>query len=273
MGSHRLQETFRELAARRRTGIIPYITVGFPDVETTLELVPALAQAGADVIELGAPFSDPLADGTTIQKANFHALKQGVNLGRCLEVCAILRQRGLKTPLVFMGYYNSLLSFGLAGFALQANEAGLDGVIVIDLPPEESGPLWEECSPRGIDVICLLAPTSTPQRVAAACATASGFVYCVSLAGVTGARDHVSPDVFRLVERVRAHTDLPIAVGFGLSHREHIEAVGKYADAAVVGSALVNVIDGAPPGEVVARAARFLSDLRGAPEPLSRGVA
>jgi len=272
MTAQRLQETFRDLAARHRTGIVLFVTVGFPDVETTLELVPALARAGADVIELGVPFSDPLADGATIQRANFHALRHGVTLSRCLKVCSTLRQRGLKTPLVLMGYYNSLLAFGLKAFAAQAHEAGVDGIIVSDMPPEESGPLGEACRPLGIDLICLLAPTSTHQRIAAACATASGFVYCVSLAGVTGARDQVSSEAFHLVERVRANTDLPIAVGFGLSRREHVEAVGKWADAAVIGSALVNVIDSAPAGEVVPRAVRFLEDLRGAPEPMSRGI-
>ena len=273
MAAQRLQETFRDLAARHKTGIILFLTVGFPDVETTLELVPALARAGADVIELGIPFSDPLADGATIQKANFHALRHGVTLRRCLEVCATLRQQGLKAPLVLMGYYNPLLAFGLKTFAAQAYEAGVDGLIVTDVPPEETGPLREVCRPLGIDLICLLAPTSTPQRIAAACATASGFVYCVSLAGVTGARDQVSTEAFHLVERVRANTDLPIAVGFGLSRREHIEAVGKCADAAVIGSALVNVMDSAPPREVVAHAVRFLSGLQGTTEPLSRGVA
>ncbi|MEE8442573.1 MAG: tryptophan synthase subunit alpha [Dehalococcoidia bacterium] len=273
MPSHRLKETFQGLVARRRTGIIPFVTVGFPDVETTLELVPALARAGADVIELGVPFSDPLAEGATIQKASFHALGQGVTLKRCLEVCATLRQRGLETPLVFMGYYNPLLTFGLKTFATQASEAGLDGVIVADLPPDESGPLREECQPLGIDLICLLAPTSTDQRISAACASATGFIYCVSLAGVTGARDQVSPEVSHLVKRVRAHTDLPIAVGFGLSRREHIEAVGKFAEAAIVGSALVNVIDSAPPGEVVGHAVRFLSDLQGSNETTDRGSA
>jgi len=271
--SDRIQKTFRELAASGRTGIIPFVTVGFPDVETTLELVPALSGAGADVIELGIPFSDPLADGATIQKASFHALRQGMTLERCLEVCSILRERGLETPLVFMGYYNPILAFGLKAFSVEAQKAGLDGVIVADLPPDESGPLRKECSYQGIDVVCLLAPTSTDERIAAACANVSGFVYCVSLAGVTGARDQLSTDGLRLVERVRAHTDLPIAVGFGISRREHIEVVGKYADAVVVGSALVNVIDAAPPGEGVARAVKFLSDLRAIPEPYNRGIA
>ena len=272
MGSYRIQRTFRDLKTTGRTGLIPFLTVGFPDVETTLELLPALAQAGADIIELGVPFSDPLADGTTVQKAGFHALRQGVTLKGCLEVCATLREGGLETPLVFMGYYNPLLSFGLRPFALQARDAGLDGLIVVDLPPEESGPLQEECRRCDIDLICLLAPTSTDERIAAGCAMASGFVYCVSVAGVTGARDRVSPDALRLVERVRAHTLLPIALGFGLSRPEHIDAVGQWADAAVIGSALVDVIDDAPEGEVVARTARFLSGLRREPTPSDRGT-
>ncbi|MBI4201231.1 MAG: tryptophan synthase subunit alpha [Chloroflexi bacterium] len=269
----RLQEAFRALKAQGRVGIIPFVTVGFPDVATTLELAPALARAGADVIELGVPFSDPLADGATIQKASFHALRQGVTLSQCLRVCSTLRQNGLKTPLVLMGYYNPLLSFGLKHFAADARAAGVDGVIVADMPAEESGPLHDECTPQGLHLICLLAPTSTEARIAAACAAASGFIYCVSLAGVTGARTRISPDVIRLVQRVRVHTGLPIAVGFGLSRREHVEAVGKYADAAIVGSALLNVMESAPPGKVVDHASRFLADLRGAPQSIARGMA
>ncbi len=273
MASSRLQETFSRLASCRQVGIIAFVTAGFPDMDTTLELVPALARAGADVIELGVPFSDPLADGATIQKASFHALRQGVTLKQCLGLCAALRQGGLAVPLVFMGYYNPILQMGLKVFAQKAQEAGLDGVIVADLPPEESAPLREECLPRGIDVICLLAPTSTEQRIAAACATASGFIYCVSVAGVTGARDSVSSAASHLVERVRAHTSLPVAVGFGVSRREHVEAIGKFADAAVVGSALVSAIDSAPPGHEVERAAQFLRSLQGDHKPpASRGV-
>lgn len=272
MTSSRIAGAFRELAAKGRTGIVPYITVGFPDLATTLELVPALAEAGADVIELGVPFSDPMADGTTIQKASFHALQQGITLRGCLEACASLRERGLETPLVLMGYYNPILSMGLDRFAEEAERSGVDGIIVPDLPPVEAGPLRERCEGRGIDVICLLAPTSTDGRIKAACATATGFIYCVSLAGVTGARDQVSDEGRGLVERVRKHTDLPIAVGFGLSRPEHVEEVGRYADAAVVGSALVDVIDQAPAGQAVAHAARFLAGLREAAEPLSRGV-
>ena len=272
MASQRLQETFNRLAGSGKIGIIPFITVGYPDVETTLEMVPALAESGADVIELGVPFSDPLADGATNQKASLHALQQGVTLKRCLEVCRTLRENGLTTPLVFMGYYNQLLAMGLDAFADEGQKAGLDGVIVVDLPPEESEPLTKVCSPRGIDVISLLAPTSTDERIAAACATAGGFIYCVSLAGVTGARGQLSDAGRQLVRRVRLHTKLPLAVGFGLSKREHIEEVGTYADAAIVGSALVNVIESAPPGEAAASAGRFLQELQGVSQPVGRGT-
>ena len=279
MASQRLLETFNRLAESGKTGIIPFITVGHPNVETTLEMAPALAEAGADVIELGVPFSDPLADGATIQRASFHALQQGVTLRRCLEVCRTLRESGLNTPLVFMGYYNQFLALGLDTFGKEGQKAGLDGVIVPDLPPEEAGPLMEACGPRGIDVISLLAPTSTDERIAAACAIAGGFIYCVSLAGVTGARGQLSEGGRQLVQRVRAHTKLPVAVGFGLSKREHIEEVGTYADAAIVGSALVDVIESAPPGGAAVSAATFLQELQGLQEqqgrtqPVGRGPA
>jgi tryptophan synthase alpha chain len=273
MASQRLLKTFNRLAESGKTGIIPFVTVGYPDVETTLEMVPALAKAGADVIELGVPFSDPLADGATIQKASFQALRQGVTLKRCLEVCRTLREGGLAIPLVFMGYYNQLLAMGLDTFAREGQETGLDGVIVPDIPPEESGPLMEACGPRGIDVISLLAPTSTDERIAAACAIAGGFIYCVSLAGVTGARRQLSEGGRQLVQRVRAHTKLPVAVGFGLSKREHIEEVGTYADAAIIGSALVDIIERAPPGGKAARAATFLQELQGRTQPVERGSA
>ncbi len=271
MRSRSIRDTFQGLAGSGNTGIIPFITVGFPDVDTTLELVPALAQAGADVIELGVPFSDPLADGATIQKASFHALEQGVTMKTCLEVCSQLRGKGTDVPLVFLGYYNQFLAFGLKRFAAEAQKSGLNGVIVPDLPPEEAGPLADECRSHDIDLIPLLAPTSKDHRIASACSLAGGFIYCVSLTGVTGSRDRVSEGAEELVRRVREHTDLPIAVGFGLSQAEHVRAVGQFADAAIVGSALVNVIDTAPPGEAVRRAAEFVSGLRQSQQPLPGG--
>ena len=272
MTQDRLNETFNRLRAQGATGLIPYVTVGFPDVETTLELVPALVQAGADIVELGVPFSDPLAEGTTIQQATFHSLAQGVTLKRCLEVCSTLRERGIEVPLVLMGYYNTILAMGLEEYARRAAEAGVDGTIVVDLPAEESGPLATACQSTGVHLIPLLAPTSTDERIEKACAKASGFIYVVSVTGVTGARENVPVDLPSMVQRVRAHTQLPIAVGFGLSRREHILKVGKVADAAVVGSALVNVIAATAQGEAVSQAAAFIAELSGTTLSATRGA-
>ena len=263
MTAERIDRAFERIRRRGQTGVIPFLTAGFPTVDVTRQLVPALEEAGADLVELGVPFSDPLADGPTIQKASFHALRQGVTLGGCIALCRELREQGVRVPLVLMGYYNPLLSFGIARFASEATDAGIDGVIVADLPPEEAQPLKEACAQQGMDLIVLLAPTSTDQRIARACTTASGFIYCVSLAGVTGARDQLPPGMFQLVRRIRAHTDLPLAVGFGVSRREHVEAIGQHAQAAIVGSALLDVIDSSPQNLVVDRVRRFLAQLTG----------
>jgi tryptophan synthase alpha chain len=272
MPSPRIKKAFEAMRRRGRPGLALYVTTGFPDMKTTLALVPALEEVGADLVELGVPFSDPLADGATVQKASFHALAQGVTLKGCLAAAAVLRGRGVGIPLILMGYYNPILALGVEEFVRRCGECGVDGLIVPDLPPEESGPLWEVAAAKDVDLICLLAPTSTEERIARACATASGFIYCVSLAGVTGAREQVSEEGLRLVERVRRHTKLPIAVGFGISNREHVETVGRYAEAAVIGSALVNVLDRAAPGQAVADAARFVAELKGEAQPLARGA-
>jgi tryptophan synthase alpha chain len=260
----RLAEKFRRIEAEGGTGLILFLTAGFPDMDATLELVPALAQAGADCIELGVPFSDPLADGPIIQASSFHALKNEVTLDSCIRLVSKLRSRVPDTPLILMGYYNPILSYGLPRFAQEAHLAGVDGVIVADLPPDESGPLMEECRPLGIHVIPLLAPTSTDLRIEKACRTASGFVYCVSLTGVTGARDEIPPGVSRFVERVRMCTRLPLAVGFGISRREHVDSIGKHAQAAVVGSALIKVIMDSPRDEMIDRARQYVLELSGA---------
>ncbi|MBI4198603.1 MAG: tryptophan synthase subunit alpha [Chloroflexi bacterium] len=271
MPSPRIKEAFEAMRRQGRPGLVLYVTTGFPDMKTTLNLVPALEGAGADLVELGVPFSDPLADGATIQNASFRALAQGVTLKGCLEAVAALRRGGVGIPLILMGYYNPILALGMEEFVRRCGECGVDGLIVPDLPPEECGPLKEAAAAKDIDLICLLAPTSTDRRIAEACATASGFIYCVSLAGVTGAREQVSEEGLRLVERVRRHTKLPIAVGFGISNREHVEAVGRYAEATVVGSALVNVVDKAAPGQALADAVRFVTELKGEAKPKARG--
>ena len=249
-----------------------FLTAGYPDPEATLELVPELVRAGADCIELGVPFSDPLADGVTIQASSFQALQNNVTLAGCIQLAKDVRNRVPDTPLILMGYYNPILSYGLARFGRDAQAAGVDGVIVADLPPEESGPLIGECAPRGVHVIPLLAPTSTDSRIERACRVASGFVYCVSLAGVTGAREDLPPGVFPLLERVRRYTDLPLAVGFGISQREHVNAIGRHAQAAVVGSALIRIMMDSPRGELVARTRRYVGELCGA-VPSLRGEA
>ena len=267
----RLARKFDRIQSEGRTGIILFLTAGFPDLDATLELVPALARCGADCIELGVPFSDPLADGPTIQASSFLALKNKVTLGRCIETVAQLRDQVPDTPLILMGYYNPLISYGLPRFAQEAQGAGVDGVIVADLPPDESGPLIEECAPRGIHVIPLLAPTSTDARIEQACRIASGFIYCVSLTGVTGARENLDAGAFRLLERVRRYTDLPLALGFGVSRRTHLESIGRNAQAVVVGSALIKVIMDSPRADMVNRSRQFVLGLSGAIPSLPGG--
>lgn len=259
----RLNQCFETLTQEGTTGIIPYLTVGYPSVEHTISLVPALIEGGADIIELGVPFSDPLADGPTIQKSSFHALSQGVTLGTCLEVCQQLRSDGVTTPLVLMGYYNPILSYGLERFAVDAQYAGVDGVIVPDLPVEESGPLRATCLRNSIHTIPLLAPTSTDARIARSCDGATGFVYCVSLTGVTGARQQLAPGIPTLVQRVRRHTSLPLAIGFGISQRHHVESLAPWAQAAVVGSALIEVLEKTPWGQMDEAVRDFVAALKG----------
>ena len=264
----RVAQKFRQIDREGRTGIILFLTAGFPDMNTTLELVPALAQAGADCIELGVPFSDPMADGLTIQASSFEALKGGVTLDSCIKLVDQLRDKVPDTPLILMGYYNPILSYGPARFGAEAQRAGVDGVIVPDLPPDESGLLREECEPRGIHIIPMLAPTSTDVRIEKACRAASGFIYCVSLTGVTGARDELPSGVFSFLERVRRHTDLPLTIGFGISRREHVESVSSHVQAVAVGSALVRVITDSPSEELIERVQKFVGELNGAmPSP------
>jgi tryptophan synthase alpha chain len=260
----RIGEAMAGLRADGRIGLIAYLTVGYPDVESTLRLVPALAAGGADMVELGVPFSDPLADGATIQRASHHALGQGVTVAVCLDVVRRLRQAGLTIPLLLMGYYNPILAYGVEEFARAAAGAGADGFIVVDLPPEEALPMQTACAARGLDLIYLLAPTSSEQRIALVAAQASGFLYCVSVAGVTGARRDLSPELAEFLARVRRHTSLPLAVGFGISQAEHVQAVARLgADAAVIGSAIIDLIDRTSVGERERKVSEYLETLSG----------
>ena len=267
MSKERIQRMFDHVRGRQRTGLIVFLTIGFPDLEMTRELVPALVDAGADAVELGVPFSDPLGDGPTIQESSYRALEAGATLSDCLNVVADVRNEVPKTPLVLMGYYNPIYSYGIEHFTNRCGETGVDGLIAVDLPRVEAGPLTAACDAAEVSVIPLLAPTSTDASIEAACKGASGFVYCISLTGVTGARAQISGRSFDLVDRVRAHTDLPLAVGFGISRREHVEEVGTKADAAVVGSALVRVMLDSPRDEVLRRSADFVYGLTAGAKP------
>ena len=264
----RIEATFARLQAEGRTGLVVFVTVGYPDVEATLRLVPALVAGGADIVELGVPFSDPLAEGPTIQASTFHALEQGVTAATCLEVARKLRSGDAVVPLVLMGYYNPILAYGQERFCRDAADAGVDGLIVVDLPPEESAPLRDLCLAAGLRLIYLLAPTSTDERIAEVGKLAGGFIYCVSVTGVTGARDELAPDLEAFVARVRRHTDLPIAVGFGISQPKHFRAVARVADAAVIGSAIIDEVrkaseDGADPSEQAARLKHYAEVVTG----------
>jgi len=258
----RIAETFAVLRARGELGIIPYLTIGYPERESALELVPALVRGGACAIELGIPFSDPLADGVTIQRASHVALQNGVTVRYCLETAARLREAGVDVPFVFMGYFNPLLQYGLEQFVRACVEVGVDGVIVPDLPPIESDELHALCRAAGRDLIFMVAPTSTERHLREVAARASGFLYCVSLTGVTGARDRLPDDLPAFLQRVRAVTDLPLALGFGISRPDHVAQAHALVDAVVVGSALLDRIAAAEPGERAAVAEAFIAWLR-----------
>ena len=265
MNTNRIDKTFERLRAKGETGVSAFLTVGYPDVASTLKLVPALVEGGADLVELGVPFSDPLADGATIQHSSQVALANGITLSACLDTCHSLRKTLPDTPFVLMGYYNPFFAYGLDRFARDAASSGVDGVIIPDLPPEEAAPLNRACLDNSLDLIFFLAPTSTDERMKKVAQVAWGFIYCVSLAGVTGARKDLPPDLSKFIARVKSHTTLPLAVGFGVSTGDQVKAIGKFADAVIVGSALLNAIDSAPPGRRVESARAFIAALKGKP--------
>lgn len=259
----RIADKFASLKAEGRTGLVVFVTVGHPYPDAALDIVPSLVSAGADAVELGIPFSDPMGEGPVIQESSFIGLQNGITIQNCLDTAAQLRPSIGETPLILMGYYNTLLSFGLERFAAACAEATVDGLILVDLPSDEARPLVDELSKYGIHLIPLLAPTSTDESITRSVEIGGGFVYCVSVTGVTGARTEVSERGLDLVERVRQKTDLPIAVGFGISQREHVLDVGKRADAAVVGSALVRSLSDGPADEAARRGSRVVAELSG----------
>jgi tryptophan synthase alpha chain len=258
----RLDKTFAALRERGERALLPYFTAGDPSLATTARLVVEAARQGADVIELGVPFSDPLADGPVIQRATQRALAAGVTLPRVLETVRELRG-DLSVPLVFLTYYNPILAFGLKAFCRTALEAGVDGVIVADLPPEEAGPLHAEADPLGFDLIHMAAPTSPPARMRKIARASRGFIYLVSLTGVTGERAALPPDLVGLLRTLRAVTTKPVCVGFGISTPEQAALVGQSADGVAVGSAIVRLIERhAGAAELVPEVGRFIAALK-----------
>jgi tryptophan synthase alpha chain len=238
----RIAQRFAELKAQHRAAFVPFITAGDPDLETSHAILNALPGAGADLIELGMPFSDPMADGPAVQASSQRALKAGATMARTLDMVRDFRTRDAKTPIVLMGYYNPVHAIGADAFVQQVAAAGADGLIIVDLPPEEDAVLQTPAKAAGIDVIRLVTPTTHEARLTKVVSGASGFLYYVSVAGVTGTKSFAEADVKAALVRIRKATDLPIAVGFGIKTPAQAGAIARFADAAVVGSAIVSVI-------------------------------
>jgi tryptophan synthase alpha chain len=242
-GLDHISQAFASARLENRAALMPYFTLGFPTRTASLDVVEAIAQAGADLIELGVPFSDPLADGPTIQHSTQVALENGMTVKDCLEMVQTLRRRGVSQPLMLMGYYNPLLAYGPKHFAAEACRAGADGLIIPDLPPEEAVALEAACQQLGLALVYLVAPTTPDERLAQVAVHSTGFVYIVSLTGVTGARSRLSADLQAFLRRVRTVTRKPLAVGFGISTPEQAAQVGELAEGVIVGSALLDVAE------------------------------
>ena len=265
--TNRIAAKFKQLKNENRGGFIPFIVAGDPNLETTKELILELAKQGASVIELGVPFSDPVADGVTIQSSGERALRNRIGIGNIFQIVADVRASGCETPIILFGYFNPVLQFGLENFVEKAVVSGIDGVLITDLVPEEAEDFRQILAAKDLALIMLAAPTSSDERLKKICEKANGFVYAVSRAGVTGARTDLSGDAENLVKRLRRFTDLPIAVGFGISNSEQVAETWKYADAAVVGSAIVaEMIRFAPnpddvPDDFVGKIGEFAANL------------
>jgi tryptophan synthase alpha chain len=268
----RIAATFDALKKDGRRALIPYVTAGFPFADITPELMHGMVEAGADVIELGVPFSDPMADGPVIQKAGEAALALGVGMKQVLAMVAAFRQKDAATPVVLMGYANPVerydLVHGKKAFIRDASAAGVDGLLVVDYPPEECEAFAADLKAAGIDLIFLLAPTSTSERMAQVARIASGYVYYVSLKGVTGAGHLDTEAVGQMIPRIREHVSIPVGVGFGIRDARTAHAVGSAADAVVIGTRIIQLIDGQPREKVVPAVREFLAGIREALDAL-----
>jgi len=267
-GLERIAAAFASVRGQGRAALMPYFSIGFPNRKTSIAVIETIATSGADLIEVGLPFSDPLADGRSIQHSTQVALENGTTTADCLEAVRELRKAGLAQPLLLMGYYNPILTFGEERFVQEAQTAGADGLIVPDLPVDEAGRLEQACSQMGLALVYLVAPTTTGARLTHVAQHSTGFVYIVSLTGVTGARSRVAEGLEAFLGRVRAVTDKPLAVGFGISTPEQACRVGRMAEGVIVGSALIDAVENA--SEPVEAAGAFV---RGLYEGLKRKVA
>ena len=258
----RIKQTFESIRQQGGKALVPFLTAGDPDRETTVELIHTLVEAGADVIELGVPFSDPMADGPTIQAASERALAAGTTVSAVLEIVATVRKK-TNVPIVLMGYYNPIFHYGPARFAADAAEAGVDGLLLVDLPPEEADEIHGDLRRHGIDLVTLLAPTSPDERIARLAQDAEGYLYYVSMTGVTGSQKVDAAAIADAVGRVQSHSPVPVAVGFGITTSDDAAAVGAFADAVVVGSALVKIIEQyGHSDELLSRVSTFISSLK-----------
>tara|TARA_Y100000590_G_scaffold164382_1_gene188336 strand:- start:5988 stop:6809 length:822 start_codon:yes stop_codon:yes gene_type:complete len=258
---NKIDNQLKNSFSSNKISIATFMTTDYPDHDTFINISVKLCEMGVDILEFGIPFSDPIAEGRTIQETTFRVLETGTNITNCLESISLIRQMGYTTPIVIMGYYNPILKYGLHSFTLKAKQAGVDGLIVADLPVEESNKLRELCNANNIHLIQMLAPTSTAERIKKTCEIASGFIYCVSITGVTGARKSIGPEIEILVNQIRNYTNIPIMVGFGISNRDHVETIGKFADGAIIGSALLDTIGEYKGEKAISKAYKFIENL------------
>jgi tryptophan synthase alpha chain len=259
----RIDSTFSRLRETRKKALIPFITAGDPSPVLTIPLMHALVESGVDVIELGVPFSDPMADGPVIQRSSERALKHRVGLANVLGFVAEFRKTDTKTPVVLMGYANPIERMGVEKFAHDAKDAGVDGVLVVDYPPEESGTFNAAMRGAGIDMIYLLSPTSSAERIDLVCNAAQGYIYYVSLKGVTGAANLDTAEVQAAISRIKAKTALPVGVGFGIRDGDTAKRIAEFADAVVIGSRIIQEME-AHPGDEIAKVRTLVADIRGA---------
>ena len=263
----RIASTFNRLSKEHRAGLVTFITAGDPNLQTSLEILHRLPSAGADIIEIGMPFSDPMADGPAIQAASLRSLANGGSLRATLEMVRSFREKNQTTPLILMGYFNPIYQYGTTQFVNDAASAGVDGLIMVDLPPEEDDELCDPARTAGLHWIRLVTPTTNASRLSDVLANSSGFVYYVSIAGITGTQSAAAASIEKAVQQIKSKSDLPVAVGFGIKTREQVKEIGNIAEGVVVGSAIVNEIEqnldanGQPNAELVARVISLVQSL------------